>query len=442
MNKKPLHIGFISTRFSGTDGVSLEAKKWADVLSNEFGHLCFYFSGKSDYPKEQSMIEPLAYYRHPEIKQKHDAFFSSEQRKAEDTFWLFEVKNTIKNKLLEFNRRFDINIWIIENALAIPLHIPLGWAITEIVAETGIPTIAHHHDFSWERKRFLINCIEDYIDMSFPPTLEAIQHVVINSHAHHELARRRGTNAMLIPNVMNYLEQPPGADEYNSDLRHTLGVKDDELFILQPTRIIERKGIEHAIELVQRLGRKAQLVISHASGDEGDDYARRINQYAELLGVSIICADKYFDQERGRTDDGHKIYSISDAYTQADLVTYPSEFEGFGNAFLEAVYFRKPIVVNNYSIYSTDIKPKGFKVIEFDNFVTDKTIADTISLLNNKQQIEDWTGINFQLAKRYFSYEILKAKLSILLANAIGVNGVVPISLRKTKSLINTLESK
>ena len=36
----------------------------------------------------------------------------------------------------------------------------------------------------------------------------------------------------------------------------------------------------------------------------------------------------------------------------ADLVTYPSTFEGFGNAFLEAIYYCRPIVVNTYSIYA------------------------------------------------------------------------------------------
>ena len=36
-SKNPLHIGFVSTRFSGTDGVSLETEKWADVLEN-MGH--------------------------------------------------------------------------------------------------------------------------------------------------------------------------------------------------------------------------------------------------------------------------------------------------------------------------------------------------------------------------------------------------------------------
>ena len=36
-----LRIGFISTRFTGTDGVSLETQKWAAVLE-WFGHACFY----------------------------------------------------------------------------------------------------------------------------------------------------------------------------------------------------------------------------------------------------------------------------------------------------------------------------------------------------------------------------------------------------------------
>ena len=39
------NVGFISTRIAGTDGVSLETAKWADVLTKE-GFSCFYFAGK------------------------------------------------------------------------------------------------------------------------------------------------------------------------------------------------------------------------------------------------------------------------------------------------------------------------------------------------------------------------------------------------------------
>ncbi|MDA3809916.1 MAG: hypothetical protein PF518_06230 [Spirochaetaceae bacterium] len=36
-NGKSLHIGFISTRFSGTDGVSQETEKWENIFE-DFGH--------------------------------------------------------------------------------------------------------------------------------------------------------------------------------------------------------------------------------------------------------------------------------------------------------------------------------------------------------------------------------------------------------------------
>lgn len=418
------NIGFVSTRFADTDGVSLETAKWAEVLE-AMGHTCYYFSGYSDRPAERSMVVPEAFYRHAEMKERHDRFFALSQRTQEDTLWIHHWRGNFRHHLYRFLNEFSIDLLIPENVLAIPLNIPLGLALTEIIAETGIPTIAHHHDFAWERKRFLVNGIQDYINMAFPPDLPSITHVVINSQANHQLARRRGVGSVIIPNVMNYEEPPPAIDDYSADLRQRLGLAPDDLLVLQPTRVVQRKGIEHAIELVQRLGRKAWLVISHASGDEGDDYEQRVREYAAMLNVpTIFCAD-VFDDTRGRTADGQKLYNLWDAYNHADLVTYPSVFEGFGNAFLEAIYFRKPIVVNNYSIYATDIRPKGFRVIEFDDFVTDETVAQTRAVLDDQELRQQMVEKNYELARHHFSYTLLRYKLRVQLAQAFGANGVV-----------------
>jgi len=43
------------------------------------------------------------------------------------------------------------------------------------------------------------------------------------------------------------LPPPLPPDDYAKDVRQSLGVEDDELFILQPTRVVKRKAIEHAI---------------------------------------------------------------------------------------------------------------------------------------------------------------------------------------------------
>jgi mannosylglucosylglycerate synthase len=415
-------IGFISTRFAGTDGVSLETSKWAEVLE-EMGHTCFYFAGVCDRPPERSMIVPEAFYRHPEIKERHDKFFQGQQRTLDDTLWIHHWREYFREHLYRFIREFELDLIIPQNILAIPINIPLGLALTEIIAETRIPAIAHHHDFAWERKRFLVNSVSDYIAMAFPPTgLASLEHVVINSQARYQLARRRGVGSALVPNVMDFARPAARPDEYSADLRQALGLEADELLILQPTRVIQRKGIEHAIELVSRLNRKARLVISHAAGDEGDDYERRVRQYAQLLDVPALFVSDIFDDKRGTTADGRKIYNLWDVYPHADLVTYPSVVEGFGNAFLEALYFRKPIVVNNYSVYATDIKPKGFEAIEFDNYVTEETVAQTRRVLDDPELARYLCDKNYDLAAHHFSYEMLRSKLRVQLANVFGTN--------------------
>jgi glycosyltransferase involved in cell wall biosynthesis len=100
--------------------------------------------------------------------------------------------------------------------------------------------------------------------------------------------------------------------------------------------------------------------------------------------------------------------------------------EGFGNAFLEALYFKRPIVVNNYAIYATDIQPKGFNVIEFDEYITEETIARTLEVLADKELEAAMCQQNYDLARRHFSYSVLRNKLSLLLDNAFGTNNRHP----------------
>ena len=104
----------------------------------------------------------------------------------------------------------------------------------------------------------------------------------------------------------------------------------------------------------------------------------------------------------------------------ADLVTYPSNFEGFGNAFLEAVYFRRPIVVNSYSIYTMDIKPKGFRVIELDGYVTDEAIDETRRVISDTAYRDQLVEHNYDTAHRFYSYAVLHRKLKNLLPECLG----------------------
>ena len=430
------NVGFISTRFAGTDGVSLETAKWADVFEG-VGFSCFYFAGELDQTPECSFLVEEAHFQHSEIKDVFRNCFGVRVRGRFVTQKIYELKRKLKDRLYEFIEKFKIDLLVPENALTIPLNIPLGIALTEIISETGMPTIAHHHDFFWERQHFMTNAAWEYLNMAFPPHLPTIKHVVINSSADNQLSLRTGISSTIIPNVMDFENPPPmtsdyqscgldsdkeapAVDDYASDVRQALGVADDEVLILQPTRVVKRKGIEHAIELVHRLGAKAKLIISHASGDEGHDYERRVREYSKLMKVDTYFVSNIINEQRGLTKNGRKIYTLEDVYPHADLVTYPSTFEGFGNAFLEAIYFCRPIVVNTYSIYNMDIKPKGFSVIEIDGYVSDAAVRQTRKVLKDSEYRNKMVKHNYETARKYFSYFVLRKKLKNLISDCTG----------------------
>jgi glycosyltransferase involved in cell wall biosynthesis len=411
-------VGFVSTRFQGTDGVSLETWKWNQVLT-ELGYETFFFSGKSDWYPERSRVVEEAFFGYPSVKELHKEIFDRSTRRRGLTAEVGEIKGRLKSALYEFVKEFGIDVLIVENAFAIPMHIPLGIALAELVAEMEMPTIAHNHDFAWERQRFMTGCAEDYIVRAFPPRLHSIYHVVINSEARRQLAFRCGISSIMIPNVWDFDEEPVKADEYNAGLRAELGLADDDALFLQPTRIVARKGIESAIELVARYNKlmggsqRGRLLISHPDLDEGDEYQRRVLDYAAFMEVELIVRPDLIDVERRRRADGGKVYSLWDAYVRSDFVTYPSTYEGFGNAFLEAVFYRKPILVNRYAIYAQDIEPLGFRTTVMDGYVTDAVVKDVARVLSDPVEERKRVAENFAIGKKYLSYELLRRRLPV-----------------------------
>ena len=413
--QQPERVAFVSTRISGTDGVSLEIGKWAEVIER-LGTECYYIAGSSDRPAERSAVIEAAHFAHPEIADISRRAFESESRTPKLTNDILHFAHTIRDQLSQAIADLKIDVVIVENALTIPMNIPLGVAIVQAVQEGGLSCVAHHHDFCWERPRFLVNAVDDLIRYAFPPALPQIQHVVINSLAGEEFSRRTGLSCRIIPNVMDYATPPPLPDEYARSFREEIGLRDDKLLILQPTRVVARKGIEHSVEFVRRLGsERATLVISHASGDEGDNYARRIREYAEIMGVDVLYVDDRISQQRGTSSDGRKLFTLADVFSQADLVAYPSQYEGFGNAFLEAVYYKKPLLCNRYSIYRTDIGPCGFHTIDFDDYLTSEVISEARGVLDDSEARQEMVEHNYRVADQFFSYEVLEDELNLMI---------------------------
>ena len=95
--------------------------------------------------------------------------------------------------------------------------------------------------------------------------------------------------------------------------------------------------------------------------------------------VDLRFVSERVGEERQLNDRGQKVFTLWDLYQFADMVTYPSIYEGFGNALLEAIYFRVPIVTNRYSIFIEDIEPKGFSMPVIDGFITSRVARPAIA---------------------------------------------------------------
>ncbi len=410
-NKRFKNIGFISTRITGTDGVSLEIEKWASVLERN-DYRCFYLSGENDRPPEECMLVEEAHFQNPDILEIHDQCYGKRVRPKEITKRIHELRGFLKEQIYEFVRHFNIDLIVPENALAIPLNIPLGLALTEFIAETGFPAVAHHHDFSWERERFIINAVEDYLSWAFPPNLPTLQHAVINSIASHQLSYRKGISNTIIPNVYDFANPPAPSNIRSGEIKERICLKDEDIFILQPTRVVPRKWIERSLEIVNLMDlENPVLVLSHSADDEGDIYKQRVQKYARRLGVNLVSIEDLVGPEEDYNNYSEKKYTIGDVYQCADLICYPSGYEGFGNAFLETIYYKKPIVVNRYSIYIADIEPRGFDTITIEGFVTNQTIEKISEMLTNKERRKQAVEKNYRLGNQYFSYEVLERLL-------------------------------
>ena len=248
--------------------------------------------------------------------------FNCLKRNPSVTEAIHSTRYLLKQKLHRFISRSAINLLVVENALSIPMNIPLGLAITEMISETGLPTIAHHHDFYWERTRYASNAAGEYLRMAFPPDLPSIEHVVINTAARRALAHRVGVSAEVIPNVIEF-ERPPQIDSAAAArTKAALGLKPEDKIILQPTRIVRRKGIEIAIDLVRSLQNpNCKLMISHEGGDEGDDYEGWLRDYARANRVDMRIIGTEVESPWAGASGGQEKINLWDVYSIADTRT-------------------------------------------------------------------------------------------------------------------------
>lgn len=406
-----MRIGIVSTRLFGVDGVTFEAAKWEAVLGR-MGHEVRLLAGDVDALRPTAQLVPPMHFAYPPAARVTAAAFDP----ASDADAVRAEIGRLANQLVPVVESWiatqRIELLIVQNAWAIPMHLPLAVALRRVVESSRIPTIGHHHDYWWERDRFATCAVPELLEWAFPPDLPNVRHVSINSIAAKELRRRRGIDSSVMPNVFDFTStRPRPRPAVRRQLRAELGMDHRGLLVVQPTRVVPRKGIELAIELVGRLrDRHAILLITSPAGDEGLDYLVELEGLAERHRVHLrYAADRFAPDLEGKPL--RPAHSLHDAYLAADLITYPSLYEGYGNALVEAIYYGKPMVVNRYRVYDADIRPLGFRFIEISGAITADTVREVRRALADPRRQGRIARRNFTLGREHLSYELLQRRL-------------------------------
>lgn len=350
---------FVSFRLGGTDGVAIEAQKWQQALAS-LGFRTRRVAGELSGPPQPDdtlvpglAIEPKRPVHEPDLMaQLRDALASSD-------------------------------VIVVENLLSIPLNLPAARALSNVLRAqppAHMPAILHHHDLAWQRPR--LRHIQE-----LPPDLPQAIHVTINDISRRELASR-GIVATTIRNCFD-LNAPQGD---RTSTRAALGLRDNNLLVLQPTRAIERKGIPTALALAE------SLIALHPSfwlvGEAEEGYGPVLDDLLAATPIPVL---------RGRTE------RMADAYAACDLITFPSTWEGFGNPVIESVWAGKPLAVGHYPVLD-ELLDYGFEFLD----------------ANSPHSVERWLADpqpsvlerNLAIARRHFSIPALTAQLDNLLSTA------------------------
>lgn len=416
--------------------MALETEKWTEVLK-EMGHEVFIASGRFEEDilvnkKYHKRIKNLSFGYNINQKQRRRAFDVLGGILGNPKILIRKINQeseSISRKLARWINEKNLKLLILENTNSLPIHLPLAKAIKQVIEKTGIKAIAHNHDFHWERGKDYVSPYEEInllVKDLFPLQLPQVKHVVINTASKKKLKKDFGIKAVYIPNVMDFRKPFGKKTERNKNLLKELGLEEDDIPLFQVTRIIRRKNIDVSIKLVKMLNdKRIKLIITGTADDDPQGiYYREIKDLVKLLGLQkqvLYAGNRFFKVGflskylylKKILPRRYKTYNHADAYSAAVACTFFSKYEGFGNAFVEAVAAKKPIFVNNYEpVFWQDIGKKGFKTVMLEKGnLTDEAVSRIKEIIYNKDLSREMANFNFDLGKRYFSYKILETKL-------------------------------
>jgi mannosylglucosylglycerate synthase len=343
----------VSYRLGGADGVAVEATKWEWAL-RELGFAVRRVAGEF------------------------------ESLRPDDTWLPFLAIDPVPGARVDDGALgaalAGADLVIVENLCSLPLNIAAATVTRDVLFEHPGRVCFHHHDFAWERAHLA------HVD-GFPPMRPNSLHVTVSEHARRDL-EARGFEAVCVYNSFDF-DAVPGD---RAGTRAGLGVGDDTVLLVQPTRAIPRKNLEGGLRFASDLAAtldspEVQYWITGPAEDGYDE------EFARLLANPSI-----------RVHVG-RARRPADAYAAAELVVFPSTWEGFGNPVIESMAARRMLAVGSYP--ALDELVNGLHVLRVDD------VPSAAEWVRNPRA--DIVDDNYAHARARFSLEHLPARIEAAL---------------------------
>ena len=272
-----------------------------------------------------------------------------------------------------------------------------GYLVKLLSPKTKIVLIAHGIEV-WERlggiKKFMLGQCEQVLAVSHY-TAETLQHV--NKVPAHKL--------LVLNNCLDPYLEPPLNEEKSQHFLNQYGFSKEDTILMTLTRLAAReryKGYDIVIQSLQRL--------------------RQIQP-----GLKYLIVGKYDDKEKERLDtmiekaglDGQVTFAgfipdeeLAIHFNLADIYIMPSEKEGFGIVFIEAMYYNKPVIAGNKD-GSVDALLNGRLGLLVNPQSLDEVTAAIMEMASSREKYLP----DQQLLMDHFSYQVYKAKWKEVLEN-------------------------
>jgi glycosyltransferase involved in cell wall biosynthesis len=292
----------LSFRLGGSDGVAIEAAKWAAALQS-LGFTIVTVAG--DGPVDH-LLPGLAIG-------------------AGDPPTADELGSALAGA----------DLVVVENLCSLPLNPGAAEVAARVLANR--PALLHHHDLPWQRPQFA--------DHGPPPDDQRWTHVTINQLSRRQLAEA-GIDATTIYN--SFVPESPDPERGQTRrrrVRESLGLGDEQRLVLQPTRALPRKNVAGGMKVAAQLGGIYWLL-----GPAEDGYGPELDRLVAGASCPVIHGWP------GSVPAG----GVLAAYSACDVVTLPSTWEGFGNPSVESAIHRRPLAIGPYPV-AAELAAFGFR---------------------------------------------------------------------------------